>query len=82
MGMIWACFRYNVKGPVHFYKTETEEEKQCWQHDLDLENAQKKPNIWLAYMATEALATNPKTGKHRGGKAAQINKFAKKHLKT
>ena len=81
MGMIWACFGYDVKGPVHFYRTETEE-KQRRQHDLDLENAQKKPNIWLAYMATEALATNPETGKCWGGKAAQINNFAKKHLKT
>ena len=82
MGMIWGAFGYGVKGPVHFYKTETEEEKKQRAHQLDVENAEEHPNIWLAYMATEALKTNPDTGKRRGGKAAKINNFTKKKLKT
>ena len=81
MGMIWGAFAYGVKGPVHFYRTETEEEKKTRAHQLDVENAEEQPNIWLAYMATEALKTNPATGKRRGGKATSINNFAKKKLK-
>ncbi|KAK0511029.1 hypothetical protein JMJ35_006581 [Cladonia borealis] len=82
MGMIWGAFGHGVRGPVHFYRTETEEEKQERAHQLDVENAEEQPNVWLAYMATEALKLNPDTGKRRGGKAASINNFAKKRLKT
>ena len=80
--MIQGVFKYGIKGPIYFYQIETKEEKKIRAYQLNIENAEEQLNIQLAYIATKALKINPNTRRRCGGKAASINNFIKKKLKT
>jgi transposase len=49
--MVWACFAYGVKGPMHVWYPEEEDEKKAAKSALDEENEVRKAAIALERMS-------------------------------
>ncbi len=66
MFMVWGCFTYHLKGPMHIFQTETAAERRSAQEFLDQLNAQREPHFKQKWEAAIALQHMSRNGRRHG----------------
>jgi hypothetical protein len=64
--MVWGCFSYDMKGPLHIFKPETSQQKKQAEQEIELLNEQLEPQYraeWELNMQMSRLGLRGKGGR-------------------